>query len=181
MKAKVFKGVSIVVVLLALVSCIILAGTMAKYTNTVTGTGSETVAKWDFTANDQKESVTIDLISGAGKLMPGTSGSFDIVLSNGGDVDVDYVITLAEATNAPRNMKFYKESTATADTKGDDLAISGTITGTLEASASDVTVTIFWDWAFETEGGDAADTADGEAAEEVSVKVTVVGTQKAAS
>ena len=113
----------------------------AKYVSTVTGQGTAQVAKWEFrTANEA-----------------GTEGRCTIKVSNGeGQVGVNYTIAVA-ASGKPTNLKFYTdEAHKTA------LPTTG-VTGHIDAgvTAPDEKV-IYWLWPYETAGGDATDTSEGE-------------------
>ena len=74
-----------VLLLLVAVSAMMVASTYAKYTSTVTGTGSATVAKWAFTDDNTNTDLTIKLDETydastlvAERIAPGTSGEFMI-------------------------------------------------------------------------------------------------------
>ena len=161
------------------------ASTYAKYTSTVSGSGTATVAKWAFSTENASQTITIDLggtvdttTLSADRIAPGTSGSFDVVLTNGDtEVGVDYSVMLTSITNQPTNLKFYSDSSYTTElTPG-----TSTITGTLDAEdATGVTIPIYWQWAYETNAiatNDPIDTADGEAANTLTIGVTITGTQ----
>lgn len=138
----------------------------AKYVSTVTGQGTAQVAKWEFrTANEGKTDLikcelgkTYNAATLAnGKIAPGTEGRCTIKVSNGeGQVGVNYTIAVA-ASGKPTNLKFYTdEAHKTA------LPTTG-VTGHIDAgvTAPDEKV-IYWLWPYETAGGDATDTSEGE-------------------
>ncbi len=176
---------SILVVILLLLVAIATAyvgGTYAKYTESVSGNGTATVAKWDFTTDNAISNLTINFTDTyaastlvAGKIAPGTSGSFAISVKNTNtETGVDFTLSLSSVQNVPTNLKFYKDSTFTTEiTPG-----SGTITGQLAAKDSTgLSVPIYWKWNYETTGGDTADTTDGKAAESLTIPITITGTQ----
>ena len=144
------------------------ANTYAKYTAQLNGSGDVSVAKWAFSEDNQNIDIEIDLDGNIdastlvdGKIAPGTSGSFDIVLSNThSEVGVDFSVTLTP-TNAPTNLSF---------------STGNTITGKI-AAGENITIPVTFSWPYETTGGDAADTADGIAAEDMTITASIVGTQ----
>lgn len=144
------------------------ANTYAKYTAQLNGSGDVSVAKWAFSEDNQNIDIEIDLDDNIdastlvdGKIAPGTSGSFDIVLSNThSEVGVDFSITLTP-TNAPTNLSF---------------STGNTITGKI-AAGENITIPVTFSWPYVTTGGDAADTADGIAAEDMTITASIVGTQ----
>ena len=77
----------------------------------------------------------------------------------------------------PTNLKFYKDSSYTTElTPG-----TSTITGQLVAGENSFArVPIYWRWLYETDAiatNDPLDTADGVAANELTIGVTITGTQ----
>ena len=119
----------------------------------------------------------------AGKIAPGTKGSFDISVSNASsEVGVDYTVTLGTITNAPTNIKFYSDATYATP-----LTTSTPITGKIKANDSTAKIVkIYWAWPYQTgavtpatgvAAGDTADTADGVAAKTLTVPVTITGVQ----
>lgn len=182
-----------VLLLLIVITGLYVVGTYSKYTAEVSGNGNATVAKWDFENDNAITTINIDLeenydetILSNNRIAPGTAGSFDINLVNThSEVGVDFTVALGSVTNAPTNIKFYKDSSYTTElTPG-----TSTITGQLEAEdAVGKTVTIYWKWEYETgtvtDGiatGDSADTANGKSGSELTIPVTVKGIQIAPS
>lgn len=176
-----------VLLLLVAVSAMMVASTYAKYTAEVTGKGTATVAKWAFgTENANKNnSLTVALEPTVdattlvnGKIAPGTSGKFEIQLTNkDSEVGVDFEVALGDITNKPTNLKFYTDKTYATELDADN-----PVTGQIVAGDSEgIKVPVYWKWAYETPAnsttGDAADTTDGEAAKELTVNFTVKGVQ----
>ena len=166
------------------------ASTYAKYTSQITdNNGTATVAKWAFSTDNPTKTLTINF-SGtydastlvAGKIAPGTSGSFNIALKNTNtETGVDWTIKLNSVTGKPTNLKFYKDSEHTTEiTPG-----TGTITGQLAAGDSTgLSVPIYWAWEYETSQiatNDPLDTTDGEAASALTIGVDITGVQTAPS
>ena len=186
-KKAVFSAVCI-----ALVASIGLSGvllTNSKYTTTVTGEGSTSIARWvfDVSGSDTYSSTdTIQTINLAQtcdqstlldkQIAPGTNGSFDVEIdATGAEVGIDYKV---EFTNIPEdfptNLKF------TVDNEEYDLTTG--FTGNIPANATNkvITKTVNWEWPYETLNGDIADTTDGIAdANDLTFDITVIGTQVA--
>lgn len=166
------------------------ASTYAKYVSEITGNKAEVkVAKWDFVDDNETQEFEIELANAVDestlvedRIAPGTSGSFKIVLNNKDtETGVDFTVTLDSITNKPTNLKFYRNNDFTGE------VVPGTtqITGQLEANdATDLEIPIYWQWAYETAEiatNDPVDTADGVAANELTVGVTIKGVQTAPS
>ena len=182
------KKTLLVLVLLLLVGITsgYVASTYAKYTSKIeNNNGTATVAKWAFEDDNEAQTLTVNLDNTpdpstlvAGKIAPGTSGSFNIALSNATtETGVDWTISLKNVTNKPTNLKFYKDSSHTTEiTPG-----TGTITGQLAAQDSTgLSVPIYWAWAYETTAiatNDPIDTSDGEAANSLTIGVDITGVQ----
>lgn len=169
-KDKRRKLLVIVLLLLFGVTAGYIAATYAKYAGTFNGSGTVTVAKWAFEEDNASTTFDINLAHTydvdtlvGGKIAPGTSGSFVIELSNEhSEVGVDYTITLGNTTNQPTNLTF---------------SGGGTYTGTLTPGETGKQVTVNWSWPYETTDGDDEDTADGVAANTMTVNATITGVQ----
>ena len=186
------KNKGAVVVLALIVAIILSMYAYSKYTSTLTGNGTSTVAKWSFKVNGQTQTIpdinlgeTMDAHSNVvdKKLAPGTSGHFDLILDgSGSEVAIDYNIKLA-ITQKPTNLKFYlddKYQTPISETDG-TLNIAGSIA--LEDVNTPLTKTIYWQWPYETgktsneiDKNDETDTKD--SGKNVTMTITVTGTQR---
>lgn len=129
----------------------------AKYMSKVTGNGVAEIASWKFKVNENEETMqtislgsTINNITLAnGKVAPGTSGEFQIKLdSTGSDVGVMYAINFVNETAKPSNLKFIYNG-QTYESLG---YLQNMIVGSLFANAEnkEETITIRWEWPFET-------------------------------
>lgn len=144
------------------------ANTYAKYTAELNGSGDVSVAKWAFEEDNQTINIDIDLGGNIdastlvdGKIAPGTSGSFEIELSNEhSEVGVQFSVTLTNS-NAPTNLTF---------------STGNTITGKI-AAGDTLSIPVTFSWPYQTTNGDAADTADGKAANDMTITASIVGTQ----
>ena len=186
------KNKGAVVVLALIVAIVLSMYAYSKYTSTLTGNGTSTVAKWSFKVNGQTQTIpdinlgeTMDAHSNVAdkKLAPGTSGHFDLILDgSGSEVAIDYNIKLA-ITQKPTNLKFYlddKYQTPISETDG-TLNISGSIA--LEDVNTPLTKTIYWQWPYETgktsneiDKNDETDTKD--SGKNVTMTIAVTGTQR---
>ena len=186
------KGAVVVLALALIVAIVLSMYAYSKYTSTLTGNGTSTVAKWSFKVNGQTQTIpdinlgeTMDAHSNVAdkKLAPGTSGHFDLILDgSGSEVAIDYNIKLA-ITQKPTNLKFYlddKYQTPISETDG-TLNISGSIA--LEDVNTPLTKTIYWQWPYETgktsneiDKNDETDTKD--SGKNVTMTITVTGTQR---
>lgn len=189
------KKKKLVIVLLLVVAsgCYFVSGTYAKYTRTLGGSDTATVAKFSVDASglNKEQNATISLFDNVkeadttsseenvleGKIAPGTGGSFTTTLTNKSEVDVKAVVTLnetANTSNVPIEYSLDKTNWKSASeiTKEVNLDYVGKASAN---SSSDVT--IYWRWAFD--GSDSADTALGEAttAPTVTTQVTATFTQ----
>ena len=187
MEKKRNKALTLTLVLLLLVMVTLgtLGGTFAKYTSSATGTDSARVAKWSFTVEDEDIvttdefvidlfNTTYDYVKSAGTdnvVAPGTSGEFELNLTNGSEVDADYVIDYEVTNAAGIPIQFSVDGNNWSDTLAQ---ATGTLTSNGEATA----VTIQWKWVTDT---DAADTELGaKGTDTITVKATVTATQKVA-
>ena len=186
------KGAVVVLALALIVAIILSMYAYSKYTSTLTGNGTSTVAKWSFKVNGQTQTIpdielgeTMDAHNNVvtPKLAPGTSGQFDLILDgSGSEVAIDYNIKLA-ITQKPTNLKFYlddKYQTPISETDG-TLNIAGSIA--LEDVNTPLTKTIYWQWPYETgktsneiDKNDETDTKD--SGKNVTMTITVTGTQR---
>ena len=186
------KNKGAVVVLALIVAIVLSMYAYSKYTSTLTGNGTSTVAKWSFKVNGQTQTIpdielgeTMDAHNNVvtPKLAPGTSGHFDLILDgSGSEVAIDYNIKLA-ITQKPTNLKFYlddKYQTPISETDG-TLNIAGSIA--LEDVNTPLTKTIYWQWPYETgktsneiDKNDETDTKD--SGKNVTMTITVTGTQR---
>lgn len=164
------------------------AGVYAKYIASITsGNGSATVAKWAFETDNANTTITCELDKTynadtlvAGKIAPGTSGKCPIKISNANsEVGVNYTIKPKTVTNQPKNLKLYKDAAHT-----DAFSTSAAITGTLTPGATEQTIYVYWDWAYETgtvtdgvAAGDTDDNTDGKAAKTMEISFDISGVQ----
>ena len=174
---------------LAVVLCAILAigcvagGAIAKYTTSVSGGSTATVAKWMFEVNDvnmtplgESAEMTFDLFGTVkdtegnaeedvktGLIAPGTSGAFDIKIENLSEVNATYALDFSIVNNDAIPLQFSTDGGKTWKTfdKLDELDIPAT---ELAMETGTTTVTVDWRWVFDN-GADEKDTALGIAAQ----------------
>lgn len=179
-----------------LVAALAISVAYSKYYSKVSGTGSATVAKWNFKVNGQEDNLgTITLGNTAavnpnvaeGRIAPQTNGSFDVALdATGTEVALDYTIKFSNVQgNIPTNLKFYATKTESgyAD-EITDITTAG-LTGSIGLDESKTkTVTIYWNWDYETGAddeiaeNDEIDTTAGETPATITFDVVVTGTQQ---
>lgn len=182
----------VLVLFLAIVTAVIISGTFAKYTDSKSGTGTATVAKWavalkadEQTFSEGYEFTLADTYTNvaAERIAPGTSGDFNVAINAAGsEVAVDYVleIKVKDASTVPTNMKFYKtvDGEKVAFTFADGAyKIEDTIA--LADVGTEVTLPISWEWPYETDAGagDADDTANGVNPTTMEFEITLTATQ----
>lgn len=178
-KEKKSKGTTALVILLLLVtftSVILATYAWAKYTTTLPeGTADAVVAKWNVngSSSDLTWSKTFTHVV-AERLAPGTNGTIPVTFGiNDTEVDVKYTITLVSADNKPTNLKFYTDSSKTQE-----IAVGGqAYTGTIAVGGTDFSGAIYWDWPYETTGGDTVDTQEGIANKTMTIKIKIEATQ----
>ena len=189
-KNKMMRIASVLLVAVLLSTCAI-SGTFAKYTSTVTGSDSVTVAKWSIEVNDTEiavnnPSVTFDLFAtnaqydeegndvAVERIAPGTKGSFNFKVENTSEVSVKYTIkftaTFPEGIDSTR-FKFYSDAAMTQELTATDGKY--TAANAVEVEVGDTTakvVNVYWQWTF---GEDENDTALGILAQNGTTVVTV--------
>lgn len=191
----------LILMLLAVVAIgsYLISGTYAKYTSKASGVGTAQAAKWSFKvggteiANATPQTLTFNLFSSvkeddttsteedvvAGKIAPGTGGSFDLSVQNTSEVTATYTVALSEVSNNNIPIE-YKVGNGNWETDLTKVVIPA---GELKSGAAAETVTVNWRWQYSTgDAGDTADTAIGIAAQttapKVEISATVVATQK---
>lgn len=150
----------LIALLIVMVGLILVSGTYAKYTTTITGTDTGTVAKFKVGSNATTEKIdlfkttrevdgkTADLDVVNGKIAPGTGGEFDVELTNDSEVKVNYTLSLKE-TNESNIPIEYSLDGKTYVTAAKFATVS---TGDLEIGSTTQTKTkvpVYWRWAFE--------------------------------
>lgn len=189
------RNYSLVVALLfvAVLTAVVVFNTVAKYTSTVSNSGTATVAKWNFVGdNTADESFEINIAETVDestliedRIAPGTSGHFDIVVTNTSEVGANVTVALGALTASgndgvvPSGLKFYTDGTYTTEINANN---AGTFTknGTLAAKTGNetptLTLSVYWRWQYEV-NNDSADTTAGTAGSTLTIPVTITGTQ----
>jgi hypothetical protein len=163
--------------------------TVAKWNVTAQGTGDD--AALDISGSAKE--IDFDLFNtildttGAeedavvtGKIAPGTNGAFDLNVTNGSEVMVSYKIDFEVDKQWPTNFLF---QVVVNGVEGEWKNSIDDVTGYMNFTDNKkVDVVVNWKWAFETDAdsnpsngisGDAADTADGVAANSYNVTVDI--------
>ena len=187
------------VLLVTMVALTLVSGTYAKYTSTASGTDSAVVAKWDIKAgvSGSETSITgsnatvafnlFDTINdtgntaaetdvAAGKIAPGTAGSFEMSIKNDSEVTARYGINYTvTGNNVPIEFSTDGSNWVTS------LSNVAPSNDTQIAMNSSANVTVMWRWAFTGDTSanftstqtDATDTALGLSTPEVTVAATL--------
>lgn len=179
------------------------ADNIAKYTTTVTGEDTASVAKWAWSINSdninsaETTSYTFDLFNTikeadtttaeadvtSGKIAPGTGGSFDLTITNNSEVNATYAIAFTQENNSNVPIQYCITGCDTdANWKSTISDIDITATN-IDMGANSGAISVKWRWLFERgtspyTSEDAADTALGFAANTTAptVKVTAAAT-----
>ena len=165
MKNNKQKVLTIALLVFAAIGSYFIAGTYAKYTSDISGSDSAGVAKWSWTINNS----TIDSVAAAnagytfnlfdtvkdsnltsdetdvasGLIAPGTSGSFDIDITNNSEVNATYAIVFTETNNGSIPIEYSSDGSTWVTTVG-SLNVSATA---INMGASSTTKTVYWRWA----------------------------------
>lgn len=206
-KEKKNNNIGVIAILAVALIAVLAFGIWAwsKYTTTLNGNGTATVAKWKFgtnttingidlatASNTAGNGVAFDTVNNvkADRIAPGTKGSFTVLLDTSGtEVALKYDIILSNITNKPTNLHFYSDAgcTKSIEDKTDPkkASVSGNISQEDAEKTATKAVTIYWKWDYETgttteekTANDERDTADGEkVANKVTFDLTIKGTQ----
>lgn len=193
MKKNMIMRFASVLLVATLISTCAISGTFAKYTSNQTASDKATVAKWAFnvgdtdiasnaftfnlfnTVKDEDGGDEADISNTNGSIIaPGTSGSFDLVLTNTSEVTAEYAIEYT-VDNAGVPI-LYRVDGGTWNT---NIANVTAGTGTTLAPEATKTIKIEWKWAFGETPDDVTDTALGTAQTlaEPSVTAKITATQ----
>ena len=197
MKKNMMMRLASVLLVATLLSTCAISGTFAKYTSSATATDTAHVAKWDVKIGDLALGVAsqeftfnlfdtiVDTKNGTPKtdgtavaadhIAPGTSGSFDIVLTNSSEVAAQFDI---EFSISGENVPFVWTVTCGSQTN-DTLTGFTAVALPLSDAPSTVTVRVAWEWPFEAvaPNTNAADTALGLIGGDVTVSANITVTQ----
>lgn len=186
MKSNRTMRIGVIVLALTLITACLAGGTLAKYVTNAGSTGSTgTIALWSWEINDvvaaddwtfnlfatvnEADTTTAETDVDAGKIAPGTGGSFVIKIDNLSEVNGTYALDFS-ATNADNIPIEYSLDKTAWKTDINDIDVAATAIAMKTGTA---TTTIYWRWAFE--GNDANDTTLGTAGT-ATVTVTVSAT-----
>ena len=188
-------------VMVALVSLSLVSGTWAKYTSSISASGTARVAKWDVKYNSTSGAATettidfdlfktiVDTVDGnpddevaAERLAPGTKGSFKFTIKNDSEVDANYSIDF-ELPSALQALPLKWEVTISRNGTDDPTLNSFPTNVTMPLASephnfdmgTEITYTISWEWPFD--GVDADDTKHGIAAVSGTTSIRIVFVQ----
>lgn len=164
--------------------------TYARYLSQERGVGSAKIATWAFKIDKGEEEVkNIKLINTVkkdtlvdGKIAPGTSGKFTIILdAEGSDVGVDYIVRFMNERNKPTNIifKYNNEIYKSLNEIGD-------ITGVIRTNEDKIkAINIEWEWPYRTgsteqmkQTNDDIDTKEATTLSDYTFELMAIGTQR---
>lgn len=172
------------VLFVTILAIILVSGTYAKYTTSVTGSDTATVAKWSIKLGDEdiakstEKTFTIDLFStitntngseeknvketDGSLIAPGTMGSFTLAsLKNESEVNAKYSVTYTLTNESGVPLEFTTNKDDESSWKSDFTAINVSDEN-LAMDATATTATVYWRWAFTKDTArDTSDTALG--------------------
>jgi hypothetical protein len=148
------KLIMLILSFLLLIAVVIYA-TTAWFTKMVSTANMKfTVAKWDFTADQMLDDMTLNIYDYASLndnlVAPGTNGYIPIELSaKKSDSDVDYYITVDKSNMSDEfkqriNIYYLDADSVRHDFKNDGNDMSGTL-----ARGTSTTITLYWEWIYE--------------------------------
>lgn len=197
-KKNINKLTIAMLILILLVLIIVSTYTFALYITSKTAEVTAQVAKWDFSADfihNGVSTTTIDLGSTVnkdtlinGKIAPGTSGSFDVVINAGeSETDLKYNVLVENEINKPENLYFKVAGDETIImTLESALERAGLNTDQVieyDADVKTISKTIEWYWDYETavfttgDDPDENDTKDGTNANNYTFTLSIIGEQ----
>jgi len=182
----------IAILLIALVEILFITGkTYSKYRTEVRGDGNFPIAKWSFLVNGKigtltpielKDTYDTDTLVN-GKIAPGTSGSFDILIdTTGSEVGIDYCVEFYNVVYQPENLVFSYEGIEVKRIQELEALLKGTIG--LDDEQKQKTITVNWEWKYQSGNDsnemsvmDQIDTHDGIYLNDFTFDIYVIGTQ----
>lgn len=189
MKKKTKKIIALIFAILVVLLVQTIGITYAKYMLSDSTDVEAEIAKWSFdvTKNGQqiKNIKLMNTVNKAtlidGKIAPGTSGEFIIVLDGtGSEVDIDYSVKFINEQNKPKNLKFHYQNFI-LDSASEINDISGRFKHTGEQRKE---IRIEWLWGYETGTDDEQkaannilDTQDGQTLRKYTFDIEIIATQ----
>lgn len=194
MKKNIAMRVASLVLMCTIVTSCFVSSTFAKYTSSVSGQDSVTVAKWDININgddiegmtNSQEFAIFDTITNSNAngesvkenmIAPGTEGSFNFAIQNSSDVKAKYTVsfTVDQSALGGKTIPFEYSVDGGSSWENSLANVADTV---IEIGATS-NVTVKWRWAFDS-GADANDTAIGvlaQSAKQITVTATITATQ----
>ena len=188
------KKIIIAVLFLALLIVCAIIGikqSYAKSTTQVKGNGIAMVSKWDFKVNGeqtQMKSVSLNSTNrqatiADGKIAPGTSGFFEIIVdSSEAETGISYETKFLNETKKPTNLIFKCGNIKSKNLKDLEQVLKGNIEVQNEDRIKIFTVE--WEWPYETgntqaeiNNNDQIDTREGKELTNYTFDISVTGTQ----
>lgn len=181
----------IITMFVAILSLTLVSGTMARYTSTVSGSDSVSVAKWawKYEGTDldlSSTSVVFDLLETRydsdginsetdvkdGVIAPGTSGEFTLDFTNNSEVRAEYTVDFTVTNTAGIPLEYSVNGEAWSS------SLSDITSGVSVAMGADSKVNVQWRWAYNvSDSQNSADTLLGINGASLTVAISVTFTQ----
>lgn len=177
------KVLIVALILLDLCLCFLGGQTYSKYKAEVKGEEGAQIAGWNFNVNgESRELKSINLMQTCkqetltnGKIAPGTSGYFDIIIdASNSEVGIEYQVLFENEKEKPANLTFKYQ-----DKKYNNIdELKNVLVGVINANESEKmkVITIDWQWNYESINNQI-DTQDGLNLKNYSFDIIVIGTQ----
>ena len=179
------KILIIALILVDITICFLGGQTYSKYKAEVKGenqNGAE-IAGWNFNVNGtSRELKSINLMQTCkqetltnGKIAPGTSGYFDIIIdATGTEVGIEYQVIFENEQSKPTNLTFTYENAKYNSLK----ELEKVLKGNINANDSEKTkvITVDWQWNYES-GNSQIDTQEGLTLSNYTFDIIVTGIQ----
>ena len=176
----------ILIVILIIVDigiCFVGSRTYSKYESKIRGNEGATIAGWNFKVNGENEQIkSINLMQTCkqetltnGKIAPGTSGYFDIIIdATGTDVGIYYEVIFENENEKPTNLIFTYEGINYSSIKN----LENVLKGNIDANDPEKikVITIDWKWPYDT-ANSQIDTQDGLNLKNYTFDIVVKGIQ----
>lgn len=168
MKKSIFGKIGAAAVVLTLVTGSLVGGTFAKYTSTVSGTGTAQVAKWAIAMREADKSlsndfnITLQNENSAAKtqenvIAPGSSGQINLTI-DGTDTQVSFTYSIKIDKSKLKNVpiKFYSDKIGGTEVDFGETTEGVIVNADIDANAQNkvIEVPIYWAWVSSSDGDD---------------------------
>ena len=169
MKKNTRKIVIVLLVAVVAVGTYFVSGTYAKYTTSLSGNDTATVAKWAWDFNEtavtsNQNTISFNLFDtikdtngsaegdvAANKIAPGTNGSFSFNLQNKSEVNAEYSLAVTETRGSAVTNANIEYSLDNSSWTSDLTALLNASNQTLLMNSNKVEKTVYWRWAYQVQ------------------------------